>query len=168
MRKRSQRNKQQIGLRTAAFNTPDDNAAIVQALKILEERLIYKREPQSFQSPDDTKAFLKLQQSELKSEVFGVLFLDNQNRLIAYEVLFKGTIDGCSVYPREVIKAALKHNAAALILGHNHPSGNPHASQADIRLTRRLKEALAFIDVPVLDHIITGETQESLAERGLM
>ena len=101
-------------------------------------------------------------------EVFACLFLDNRHRIIEYEELFKGTIDGASVHPREVIRRAIKHNAAAVILAHNHPSGIAEPSQADIRITQKLKEALMLIDVRVLDHFIVGDEVTSFAERGLM
>ena len=102
-------------------------------------------------------------------ELFAVLWLDNQNRLIAYEELFQGTIDGASVYPREVVKQALARNAAAVILAHNHPSGVAEPSQADQRLTRRLQAALELVDIRVLDHLVVGEGEiVSFAERGLL
>lgn len=96
------------------------------------------------------------------------MFLDNQHRLIAFEELFFGTIDSASVYPREVLKAALKVNAAAIILAHNHPSGDATPSQADKQITQRLKEALALVDIRVLDHIVVGDSAISFAERGLL
>ena len=100
-------------------------------------------------------------------EVFAVMFMDNKHRILACEEMFYGTIDGASVYPREVVKTALKHNASAVILAHNHPSGDPEPSQADIQITRRLKDALQLIDVRILDHIIVGKTALSMAEKGL-
>lgn len=105
---------------------------------------------------------------DVECEYFGILFLDNKHRIIAHEPeFFRGTIDGCAVYPREVVKAALKHNAAALILWHPHPSGNPEPSEADRAITRRLVEALGIVDVRVLDHLVIGRTSwVSLAERG--
>ena len=102
-------------------------------------------------------------------EVFLCLFLDSQNRLIAQEELFLGTIDGASVHPREVIKRALYHNAAALIFAHNHPSGISEPSQADISITQRLKNLLAEVDIRTLDHLIVGEGEvRSLAEQGYL
>jgi len=94
--------------------------------------------------------------------------LDSQHRPIASEKLFYGTINASSVYPREVVKAALKHNAAAVLFAHNHPSGNPEPSQSDITITRRLKESLELIDVRVLDHLVVGETVTSFATQGLL
>jgi DNA repair protein RadC len=97
------------------------------------------------------------------------LYLDNRNRVITCQELFRGTIDGASVYPREVVKEALAHNAAAVILVHNHPSGVAEPSQADELITRRLKQALSLVDIRVLDHVIVGDGAcESFAERGLL
>jgi DNA repair protein RadC len=97
------------------------------------------------------------------------LFLDNRHRVIDYRELFRGTIDGASVHPREVVRSALDLNAAAVIFAHNHPSGVAEPSQSDLRITQRLKDALALIDVRVLDHLIIGEGEgTSLAERGLL
>jgi len=101
-------------------------------------------------------------------EVFACLFLDNQHRVIQYEELFKGTIDAASVYPREVLRRAMHHNAAALIFAHNHPSGIAEPSQADMRITQKLKEALALIDIRVLDHFIVGDEVTSFVEQGLL
>lgn len=150
-----------------AFRRTDDESIVTQAIAILDKRL---RKPGAFfQSPADTKRFLRLQLEQEESEVFGVLFLDNRHRLIEFEPLFRGTIDGAAVYPREVVKIALSHNCAACILTHNHPSGIPEPSSADISLTKRLKEALAIIDVRVLDHIVVGANATvSFAERGLL
>jgi len=120
-------------------------------------------------SPDLTRQFLIARLRHREQEVFACLFLDNQHRVLAFEELFFGTIDGASVHPREVLKRTLHHNAAAVILVHNHPSGLSEPSQADARITSRLKSALALLDVRVLDHIIVGEGDPtSLAERGLI
>jgi DNA repair protein RadC len=120
-------------------------------------------------SPEIVKRYLMSRFALLESEVFAVLFLDNRHRVLAFEELFYGTIDGCAVHPREVVKRTLHHNAAALIFAHNHPSGNPTASQADKALTQRLKDILALIDVRVLDHIVIGGAEAvSFAERGLL
>ena len=138
---------------------------IAQATAILETRL--RGEPLT--SPEASKEFLRLRLAPLEHEVFACLFLDNRHRVIAFETLFRGTIDGASVYPREVVKTALRHNAAAVIFSHNHPSGVAEPSRADEQITRRLKDALALIDVRVLDHIIVGtEGTISFAERGLL
>ena len=118
-------------------------------------------------SPHLVRDYLRAQLRHHAREIFAVLFLDNRNRLIAYEELFQGTIDGANVYPREVVKQALAHNAAAVIFAHNHPSGLAEPSQADIRITRRLQEALGLVDIRVLDHLVVGDGElVSLAERG--
>jgi len=120
-------------------------------------------------SPSDTKAFLALKHAGLEHEIFSVLFLDNRNRLIAYEEMFRGTINGAQVHPREVVKSALALNAAAVILVHNHPSGVCEPSQSDIQITERIKEALELVEIRMLDHIVVAATESvSLAERGLI
>lgn len=120
-------------------------------------------------SPEATRAYLKARLYGYPHEVFACLFLDNRHRLIRYEELFRGTIDGASVHPREVVRRALELNAAAVIFAHNHPSGVAEPSQSDLRITQRLKDALALVDVRVLDHLIVGEGDgASLAERGLL
>jgi len=120
-------------------------------------------------SPEATRAYLKTQLHHHAREIFACLFLDNRHRVIRYEELFQGTIDGASVHPREVVRRALEVNAAAVIFAHNHPSGVTEPSQADLRITQRLKDALALVDVRVLDHLIIGEGDAaSLAEQGLL
>jgi DNA repair protein RadC len=120
-------------------------------------------------SPDLVRSYLSAQLRHQPREVFAVLFLDSQNRLIAYEELFFGTIDGASIYPREVVRRALAHNCASVILSHNHPSGVAEPSQADCRITRRLQESLELIDVRVIDHMVVGDSAViSFAERGLL
>ncbi|HMW21876.1 MAG TPA: DNA repair protein RadC [Burkholderiaceae bacterium] len=122
-----------------------------------------------FDSPQAVRDYLKLQLGDLGHEVFAVLFLDAQHRLIAYEPLFRGTLTQTSVYPREVLKRALDHNAAAVLLAHNHPSGLAEPSRADEYLTQTLKTALALVDVRVLDHFVVGRGElVSFAERGLL
>jgi len=119
--------------------------------------------------PASTRRFLKSKLRGYTREVFACMYLDNQHRLIRYEELFFGTIDGASVHPREVVKHALKYNAAAVIFAHNHPSGVAEPSQADQRITDRLKSALLLVDVRVLDHMIVGDKDVlSFAERGLL
>lgn len=121
----------------------------------------------SLTSPGDTRRFLLAQMRGLKHEVFSAIWLDNQHRVLAYEPLFNGTIDGAAVYPREVVRTALKHNAAAAILAHNHPSGVAEPSQADRQITDRLVDSLGAIDVRVLDHMVVGAgVVVSFAERG--
>ncbi|MEL7537995.1 MAG: DNA repair protein RadC [Pseudomonadota bacterium] len=118
-------------------------------------------------SPADTREFLTVRLRDKPYEVFCCLYLDNRHRVIRFEELFRGTIDGASVYPREVVRAALAVNAAAVILAHNHPSGVAEPSTADELLTKRLIRALALIDIRLLDHMIVGERGcVSLAERG--
>jgi DNA repair protein RadC len=123
----------------------------------------------AIKSPKETEDFLKARLSGLEHESFCVIYLDNRHRVIDFQELFRGTIDGTSVYPREVVKESLKNNAAAIILAHNHPSGVAEPSQADERITKRLKAALELVDIRVLDHIIIGAGQSvSLASRGLI
>ena len=119
--------------------------------------------------PGTTRRFLKSKLRGYAREVFACLYMDNQHRLIKYEELFFGTINGASVHPREVVKHALKHNAAAVIFAHNHSSGVAEPSQADQRITDRLKSALLLVDVRVLDHMIIGDREVlSFAEKGLL
>lgn len=118
-------------------------------------------------SPKATRDFLQLALSGRAQEVFCVLFLDAQNRMLKFEELFQGTIDGAAVYPREVVRKVLQHNAAAVIFAHNHPSGVAEPSQADHRITERLQNALGLIEVRVLDHLVVGAGQSvSFAENG--
>jgi DNA repair protein RadC len=120
-------------------------------------------------SPADTRAFLASTLRDRSHEVFCCLFLDNRHRVLGFEELFRGTIDGASVHPREVVKRVLALNAAAVILAHNHPSGVAEPSRADQALTRRLQDALALIDVRVLDHFVVGDGEmTSFAETGLL
>jgi DNA repair protein RadC len=146
----------------------EEDEILVRAQRILCARL--HSSDDVFSSPDTVKLHLKLHLAEEKREVFGALWLTAQHRLILREDMFLGTLTQCSVYPREVLKLALQHNAGACILYHNHPSGMPEPSQADIQLTRDLKNALNLIDVRVLDHIIVGGVADpvSLASRGLV
>jgi DNA repair protein RadC len=119
-------------------------------------------------SPAQTRQYLHARLRDRPYEVFACLMLDNRNRVIAFRELFRGTIDGASVYPREVVKQALADNAAAVILAHNHPSGVCEPSQADIRITERLRKALALVDIRVLDHVIVGDGITCLSEQGLL
>lgn len=146
----------------------NEDAIIASALKILEKTITYRTDSPSLTSPQASKDYVKLQLARYEHEVFACLWMDNRNRVIDFNKLFRGTIDGASVYPREVVKAALKHNAAAVILVHNHPSGVAEPSQADEQITKRLKDALALIDVRVLDHLVVGDDVISFAERGLL
>ena len=147
--------------------SPEDQTLIAQAIRCLERQYLVKQD--ALTSPEVTRAYLHLRLGGLAHEVFAVLFLDNRHRVLLYEELFRGTLDGASVHPREVIRRVIETNAAAVIFAHNHPSGVAEPSQADLRLTQRLKEALALLDVRVLDHVIVGEgTGVSFAERGLL
>lgn len=138
---------------------------ISKALAILERRLC--RPGDALASPEAVRDYLKLNLATLPHEVFMCLFLDAQNRLLAAESLFRGTLTQTSVYPREVVKRALVHNAGGVILAHNHPSGVAEASQSDRWLTDQLKQALGMVDIRVLDHfIIAGNRALSFAESG--
>jgi DNA repair protein RadC len=145
--------------------------ALLQALPDLARRYFEQSLPvgQAIRSPADTEAFLLAKLRDLPHELFCCLYLDNRHRVLRFEPLFRGTIDGTSVYPREVVKQALAVNAAAVILAHNHPSGVAEPSQADERITRRLKNALELVDIRLLDHLVIGDGQStSLASRGLL
>ncbi|MEW7997047.1 MAG: DNA repair protein RadC [Candidatus Thiodiazotropha endolucinida] len=123
----------------------------------------------SLTTPEQTQDYLRARLRHYAYEVFSCLFLDNRHRVIRYEELFRGTIDGANVHPREVVRRALELNAAALIFAHNHPSGMAEPSRADRQITQRLKDALALVDIRVLDHIVIGEGEAvSLAERGMI
>jgi DNA repair protein RadC len=141
-------------------------AVFEMARRAMSQRL---KEREAFHTPGAVKQYLQLQLAHKTHEVFAVLFLDHQNRMLAMEELFRGTLSQTSVYPREVVLRALHHQAAAVVLSHNHPSGSVQPSRADEHLTQTLKAALALVDVRVLDHIIVcqGETL-SMAERGLI
>lgn len=144
------------------------DATILRALSILKSRL---REPGEYlKSPGQVRAYLMLRLAEQEHEVFAALFLNSQHQLIEYQELFRGTLTQTSVFPREVVKMALRLNAGAVILAHNHPSGLNEPSHADEVLTQSLKVALAVVDVKVLDHfIVAGRAAPlSFAERGLL
>jgi DNA repair protein RadC len=144
-----------------------DDEIIAKALEILIKR--FPSGERLFQTPRTSREFFTLKLAGLEHEVFSALWLTAQNSLIIYEELFRGTLTQTSVYPREVLKAALKHNAGAVIFAHNHPSGHPEPSHADKLLTTDLKNALTMIDVRVLDHIVVGGAETvSFAERGLI
>ena len=140
---------------------------ILEAARLVIDQKVRRGAP--FTSPDIVKEYLGAKLAGFEHEVFAVLFLDSRNRLIRYVEMFRGTIDSASVHPREVVKEALKLNAAAVIYSHNHPSGHPDPSEADKVLTGRLKEALGLVDVRTLDHIIVaGHERVSFAELGLL
>lgn len=146
-------------MKTAALAVPAarirEDRAISRALRILETRL---RDPGQLLTSDSAEQFFALRLAELEHEVFEVAFLDAHHRLIAVETMFRGTIDGAEVHPREVVKQALRHNAAAVIVAHNHPSGLCKHSAADYAVTGRLRSALAIVDVRLLDHILVAGT----------
>ena len=145
----------------------DDDCTIAKALAILASRM--RKVGQVFDRPQATKDFCCLKIGSLPHEVFGVIFLDSQHGLISFDEMFRGTLNQTSVYPREVVKAALMQSAAAVIFTHNHPSGSVQPSRADEGLTNILKSALKLVDVNVLDHIIvSGDQSLSMAEKGLI
>ena len=141
------------------------SAINVLAQRSLKEQLLSKP---SMSGSKDAAKFLLCKMRDYKNEVFACLLLDTRNQLIHYNELFTGSINGASIYPREVVKLVLKTNAATVIFAHNHPSGNSQPSVADKQITKRLKQALDLIDVRVLDHIIVGEDTFSMAEHGLI
>ncbi|WP_291517933.1 DNA repair protein RadC [Acidovorax sp.] len=149
---------------------PAKRAELVAVLELARRALSQQlREREVFDSADTVKHYLQLHLAAKGHEVFAVLFLDSQNRLIAMEELFRGTLTQTSVYPREVVLRALHHQAAAVILAHNHPSGSVQPSRADEALTQTLKTTLALVDVRVLDHVIVAPGQAlSMAEKGLL
>ena len=148
--------------------TVEEQNILSQAEAIIAKR--FEREAiDAFTSPDITKQHAQHALAWRADEAFAVYFLDNKHRVIKFEVLFKGTIDSASVYPRVIVRRALELNAAALILAHNHPSGYTTPSQSDLLITTRIKEACQSLDIRVLDHIIVGDGEAtSLAERGAM
>lgn len=134
--------------------------------RYLEEQL---KRPAQFNSASDTKAFLSSKLRHENREVFAMLLLDTQHRLIRYEAVFKGTLNSASVYPRELVKLALDHHAAAVILAHNHPSGLSEPSVADQQITTKIKNAMQLVDIAVLDHIVVGQGEcTSFAQRGFL
>jgi len=144
----------------------EDERLIARALEILARR---HARGETLTSPAATRAYLRLWLAERPCEIFGAIFLDTKHRVIAFEELFHGTIDGASVYPRVVVQRALEHNAAALVAYHNHPSGCAEPSRADEVLTHRLRDALALLDIRLLDHfVVSAEGSVSMAERRLL
>ncbi|MCZ6132211.1 DNA repair protein RadC [Cronobacter sakazakii] len=142
-----------------------EDSIINLAMGILQSRL--KQTSYSFTSPDAVKQYLRLHLQNQEREFFGALFLDNQNQLISFEMIHSGTINSVQISPREVAKLALKLNAQAVIFAHNHPSGSPQPSRADIDVTAKLKTALALFEISTLDHfIVAGNEVVSMAERG--
>ena len=148
------------------YREADGKEVLDKAQAIIAQR--YRVGAPTLTSPARTAEFLRIKLGALDYEVFGFLALDNRHRLIQYVELFRGTIDGASVHPREVVKTALQLNAAAVILCHNHPSSISEPSRADELITTRLKDALALVEIRVVDHLIVGERVTSMAERGLI
>ena len=149
----------------------DRKLAALRSLPELARRYYEESLPcgEAIRSPADTEGYLRARLRHLGHEVFCCLFLDNRHRVLRFDEMFRGTIDGTSVYPREVVKEALAINAAAVILAHNHPSGVAEPSQADERITKRLKSALELVDIRLLDHLIIGDgCATSLASRGML
>lgn len=141
---------------------------INKAIKMMEEQMNYGDKVQ-LTTPHSVRDYLRLKMHNLEHEVFSVVFLDAQHHVIACEEMFRGTLTQTSVYPREIVKRALHHNAGAVIFAHNHPSGFPEPSRADECLTQTLKQALVLVEVRVLDHfIVAGSQTFSFAERGLL
>jgi DNA repair protein RadC len=151
---------------TSGNNGPKTALQILEsAANIIAEKFIAK---DIFTNPQATKDYLTYKLGGYEREVFGMMMLNSQHQLIEFREMFFGTIDAASVYPREVVKVVLEVNAAAVILAHNHPSGESEPSQADKLITKKLADALALIDVRVLDHIVVGKSPVSFAERGLL
>ena len=150
-----------------ALTRPVTRDEILKMARHLIQKRFTRGEPLT--SPSASKQFLMLQLAELEYEAFAIVFLDNQHRVLSFEILFTGTIDSANVYPREVAKRTLQLNAKALILAHNHPSGTPDPSEADKQITRKLVDAMNLIDVRVLDHFVIGGCEvTSFAEIGLL
>ena len=150
----------------ATANDVDEAGIIARAIAIIDS---HWQAGEALAGTSAAAAYVKLKLGMLQWEVFGVLFLDNRHRVLAFEEMFRGTLDGSSVHPREVVRAALNHNAAAVILAHNHPSGVAEPSAADRNITRQLRDALALIDCRVIDHIVIGKGEPtSMASRGLI
>ena len=146
---------------------PDDGPGIVYAaLQYLESTCVRE---DSLTSPNSARHFVRLKIGQNKSEVFSVLFLDSKHRMIEFREMFFGTIGSTSVHARDIVRAAIETNAAAVIFAHNHPSGVVEPSQADVIITNQLKEALEYIDVRVLDHFVVSQAGDvSMAERGMI
>jgi DNA repair protein RadC len=154
------------GLKPSDLNDVEKQSAVTLAMKVL---AIKHRAGRPLSNPEVTRDYLRLRLADYQNEVFGSVFLDNRHRIIAVRELFQGTIDGASIHPRVVVQQALSMNAGALVLFHNHPSGVAEPSHADEAITRRLKDALALVDVRVLDHFVVSAGESvSFAERGLI
>ena len=148
------------------YRLADADQILEAARQVIEQKM---QRGEAFTSPEAVKDYLRAKLAGFEHEVFAVLFLDTRHRLIDYVEMFRGTIDAAEVHPREVVKLALRLNAAAVIVSHNHPSGNPEPSAADKALTSQLRQGLALVDVRTLDHVIVaGSRTTSFAERGLL
>ncbi|MFS2160656.1 DNA repair protein RadC [Pseudomonas sp. Pseusp122] len=151
----------------AKTTTAVENEIIQEAMQILDRRL-FTRDAE-IPSSEAAASYLKFKLASEENEVFAVIFLDTKHQTLAFEVLFQGTVDSAVIYPRQIVRRALAHNAAAAIISHNHPSGSSEPSMADIALTRRIKEALQLINVRLVDHFIVGSgIPLSMAEKGLV
>jgi DNA repair protein RadC len=147
------------------YRPAEEREVLESAAELLGARVI----GEALNSPRDCAEFLRTRFARREHEVFSCLYLDNRHRVLAFEELFRGTLNGTAVYPREIIKRALEHNAAAVILVHNHPSGVAEPSRADELLTTRVREALQLVDVRLLDHLVVGDGEVvSFSERGLL
>ena len=154
------------GLKPSSLSDVEKQSVVTLAMKVL---AIKHRAGRPLSNPEATRNYLRLRLADYRNEVFGSLFLDNRHRIIAMRELFQGTIDGASIHSRVVVQQALEANAAAMVFFHNHPSGVAEPSHADEAITRRLKEALALVDVRVLDHFVVSAGESvSFAERGLI
>lgn len=146
--------------------TIEEKSALEKAAQIIESKISFH---EVFSSPQDVTQYCQCNLLHYEHEVFFVLFLNHKHRLITAAEMFRGTIDSASIYPREVVKEAIIQNASAVIFAHNHPSGDPEPSRADVTITNRLCEALSLLDIRVLDHIVVGnQGSVSFAERGLL
>jgi DNA repair protein RadC len=150
----------------SGFREASSRDVLTQAQALIARR--YRPGAPVLQSPELTKEYLRIHLGACEHEVFGLICLDAHGRLIAVDDLFRGTVDGAQVHAREVVKTVLSHNACSVIFFNNHPSGIAEPSQADEFITRRLKDALACVDVRVHDHLIVGENMFSFAEAGLL
>ncbi len=156
--------EQQKSFRVSTATIRAEEQTIAAAAEILRRRMMRLG---SLSDPTSAADFLRMRLASIEHEVFYVMYLDSRHSIIAAGIAFSGTIDGAEVYPREIVKLALQHNAAAIICAHNHPSNNPEPSAADRAVTARLKQALALVDVRLLDHfVVTGDSYTSLAARG--
>ena len=154
------------GLKPSSLSDVEKQSVVTLAMKVL---AIKHRAGRPLSNPEATRNYLRLRLADYRNEVFGSLFLDTRHRIIVVRELFQGTIDGASIHPRVVVQQALEANAAAMVFFHNHPSGVAEASHADEAITRRLKDALALVDVRVLDHFVVSAGESvSFAERGLL